>query len=86
MPFVAVVSVKRTKRVAVVIAGATVPRVGKQLVFVLVIANPVPAATRLHQMLRLAAQTAAGFGSIQFGWLAHLVFCSDFQITRPVKR
>jgi hypothetical protein len=54
--------VKRAKRVAVVIARATVPRVGEQDVFVMVVADPIAAATGPHQILRLAAETAAGFG------------------------
>ena len=67
MPFVPVVPVKRAKRVAVVIAGATVPRIGEQGVFVMVVANPVAATRRLVEVSRLAAQTAPGFVGFWFG-------------------
>lgn len=62
VPLVPVLIVKRANRVAVVVACATVPRVGEQDVFVMVVADPIAAATGPHQILRLAAQAAAGFG------------------------
>jgi hypothetical protein len=55
MSLVPILMMKRAKRVVVVISGATVPRKGEQDVFVKIVADPIPAATGLDQVLRLAA-------------------------------
>jgi len=51
------------ERKAPMIARATVPRVGEQDVFMLVVADPIAATIRLHQIARLATKAAAALYS-----------------------
>jgi hypothetical protein len=67
------VEVETAEREAAVIPAATVPSVGKQDVFVLVVANPVSTALRPGQVLRRPAQ-AAPRNWLRAGWLCCLRF------------
>lgn len=69
IPGMLLIDMVAAKRVTAVIPTATVPSVGKQLVVVLVVANPIATALGLGQVLGLSAQTAPR------GWLGARRFC-----------
>jgi hypothetical protein len=58
MPLVEVVT---AQGVAVMVAGTTVPCIGKHNIIMLIIANPVTAAFGFGQVFGFAAQSATGF-------------------------
>ncbi|MCI0748394.1 MAG: hypothetical protein L0Y58_23555 [Verrucomicrobia subdivision 3 bacterium] len=55
-----VIEMEAAKRVTPVIPRAAISRIGKQDIFMFVVAEPVAAAIRLHQILHLAAKATAG--------------------------
>ena len=66
MPLVPLAGMKAAQRETPMVARATASRIGEQHVFMLVIANPLPAALCLREVLRLAAQATAGLDSFCF--------------------
>lgn len=60
MPLVPLAGMKAAQRETPMVARATASRVGEQHVFMLVVANPLPAALGFGEILRFAAQAASG--------------------------
>lgn len=67
MPLVTLRVVEPAQGVPAVVAMAAIPGIGKELVVVLVVADPLPAAFRLHEPRPLPAEEALlGWGSLRF--------------------
>src|ERR1017187_9811066 len=77
--------VEAAKRVAAVVATATVSRVGEEHILVLVVANPLATALGPHEPATFAAQSAASHVRLRFfrlvgvglsdGWSFHCLNC-----------